>query len=177
MDAEKNNALSLRVLTVSVGLYVSLLLRVSHCISVSGSLSASLDLSLSLSVSLGLCGSLSLWIFHCLPGSLFESLIVSLGLLLSLGFLCLCGSLPVSLGPSLSLIAPGLCLRAETACGSEGDREQRGSGPSRQERVFVQGTALIPWPRGHRRNPGLGNEPPHTPLAKHTPALAPAVNI
>lgn len=138
-----------------------------HCLSGSSlclwvSMSHCFSGSLIVSLSLGL--SPPLWISHCLPGSLSVSLSLS-------------GSLSVSLGPSLSLTAPGLCLRAETACGNAGDREERGSGRSGQERVFVQGSALIPWPRGHRRNPGLGNEPRHTPLAKHTPALAPAVNI
>ena len=112
---------------------------------------------------------------RCLSGSLAVSHDLPLALALR-PWGCVGGSLPVSPGPSLSLPAPGLWLQAEPAVGA---RETRAAGQraERAERVFVQGGALIPRPRRHRRNPGLGNEPPHTPLAKHTAALAPAVNI
>lgn len=36
---------------------------------------------------------------------------------------------------------------------------------------------IDPPPASPPDKSGLGNEPPHTPRAKHTPALAPAVNI
>lgn len=154
-------------LTVSLGLSC---LCLSHCLpglcrSASHWVSESHCLSVS-RVSLHAFLSLSPWISRCLSRAPSSSGSPSLGV-------CVTGSLPVSPGPSLALTAPGLWLQAEPAVGA---RETRAAG-QRAERVFVQGGALIPRPRRHRRNPGLGNEPPHTPLAKHTAALAPAVNI
>ena len=132
--------------------------------------------ALSLAVSLGLWPSP--WVSGCLPGSLA----VSHGLPLALA-LCprVCvwgggeGGLSLSPGPSRSLAAPGLWLQAEPAVGAR-RRAQPGSGRSGRSACLSR-RRIDPAAAPPAEIPGPGNEPPHTPLAKHTAALAPAVNI
>lgn len=149
----------------------------SHCLSGPlGLLWVSLCLCVSLSLSLSPCPlseplaiSLSLWVCLCLCASLGLWLCVSLGFGVS-------GSLSFSrsLGFWLQAASPSL-PGAERACRRRRDRGAWGAGGC--ERVCPRPGALILCPRRHRVNPSRGNEPPHTALSKHTPALAPAVNI
>lgn len=84
--------------------------------------------------------------------------------------------LPLGLRPRVPvpLPVPSWPGPGESAGGGR-TRGARGAGGG--ERVCPRRGALILGPRRHRVNPGRGNEPPHTALSKHTPALAPAVNI
>lgn len=98
--------------------------------------------------------------------------------------------IPLSLSLTVSLsLFPGVSLPLWVSyCLTVSGQKQNVEGSKRdrrhEARVAVGGLRAACLSKARRIDPALpsdksgrGNEPPHTPLSKHTPALAPAVNI